>query len=215
MIKTDGLCARVRSLPRDVRGFPIPWFVTNGPDGQPRFAHVETGRHRLALQRKGCWICGQPLGGYQAFVTGPAGLLNRVATDPPAHLDCARDAVKICPFMVNPKMRRQPAPENLETPDGLDPKNPGISVVYVTRSFRALPQHGSLLELGEPTRVEWWKEGRPATRLEASEGLSAAVRALNPIAEKEGEGSMRHLLSATHRAIPFLPEEATPESANA
>ena len=94
--------------------------------------------------------------------------VNRVSSEPPAHPACARYAVQACPFLANPRMRRN---ENDLPDERIDAagvhfaRNPGVTVLwsslYASRPFDVLiGEPGVLFELGAPERVEWWTPGR-------------------------------------------------------
>lgn len=67
---------RIKALPIDARGYPIPWFVAS-VDGK--------------------------LGRHLSFVIGPMSAINRNTSEPGCHRDCAQFAVRACPlFLVLP-----------------------------------------------------------------------------------------------------------------
>ena len=53
-----------------------------------------------------CWLCGQTLGKHMTFPIGPMCAITRTTAEPPSHLACAEYAVKACPFLSQPRMRR-------------------------------------------------------------------------------------------------------------
>jgi len=55
-------------------------------------------------------------------------------------------------------------------------RNPGVALLWVTRSYEPFREPtgkgiGWLIRVGDPERVEWWAEGRLATRDEVSESV--------------------------------------------
>src|SRR5262245_39698608 len=87
----EGLPARpprIKRLPLDARGYPVPWFVAY-VDGVPDFRIVDTPKIGVAWNKQRCWICGGQLGRYLAFAIGPMCAVNRVSSEPPSHLECA------------------------------------------------------------------------------------------------------------------------------
>jgi hypothetical protein len=61
--------------------------------------------------------------------------------------------------------------------------NPGVSLIWITKSFKLTrPRigntNGMLFALGEPERIEFWKEGRTATRAEIDESLELGLTML-------------------------------------
>src|SRR5262245_453827 len=158
---------RIRKLKVDARGYPVPKFV-EWIDGKPDFRCVD-GRWLIrCVQHKLCWVCGEQLGRYMAFLIGPLCAINRINSEPPSHLDCARFAAKACPFLTQPRRRRneENLPEEGVPAAGivLD-RNPGVALIWVTDGYgvKKLPD-GVLFKLGEPTQLEWYAHGREATR---------------------------------------------------
>ena len=49
--------ARIKALPVDHRGFPVPWFV-QWYDDTPNFLVVDHRKLRPAVEKRLCWICG-------------------------------------------------------------------------------------------------------------------------------------------------------------
>ena len=167
---------RIKPLPRDRRGYPVPWFV-QWIDGEPSFPTLDTRKMILAVRQKRCWICGQSLGRWLTFVVGPMCTLNRVSAEPPCHDDCATYAVKVCPFMINPRMGRIPdakRPEGVTISAMHDPRNPGVMATYHARTFQpdADGNGHPIFMMGPPIGgVVWWTRGRHATRQEVEEAL--------------------------------------------
>lgn len=171
------------SLPRDHRGFPIPWFVTRKTEkGHPDFTQLAGERFQEALRKKLCWVTGEPLGANKAFTLGPMSLINRIAGDPPTKLDIARWSVRICPFLSRPNMKRVPVDDAAKEQHRgtFVEENPGISAIYVTKEYRQ--NYSGVIELGEPSLVEWWAEGSPATQEEIQTAFAHAVRKLRELA---------------------------------
>ena len=178
------LPAYMQRLPLDHRGFPVPWFVPK-IDGEWNFQTIRPQRVEQAVLQKRCWICGGELHRNLAFVVGPMCVINRNTSEPPSHVECASYAVKACPFLVRPRMRRAPRPEEAtEQPGIFLERNPGVSVLWVVRKFlpRRVPG-GLLFRIQEPTvRFSCWSEGRPATLEEVEHSFSSGLPALERIA---------------------------------
>lgn len=178
-LRTD-VPRHMADLPLDERGYPIPWFVA-WIDGKPDFRIANASRVRQAVIGSRCWICGGALGRFRSFVIGPAGAMNRVHSEPPSHHECAQYALHVCPFLVLPKAHRRPANMPVESyaPDGLDPSNVAVVIEWITRRARTFKAERSLLfELGEPESVNWFTEGRDATRAEVQQALTQATEKL-------------------------------------
>lgn len=206
------LTQRVMRLPRDKRGYPIPWFVSQGPDGKPDFINVRNGKRDEARRKQVCWVCGDRLGTFRAFVVGPTNTITRVSAEPPGHLECMTAAATICPFLVNPRMTRVPAHPDAVTPGEQDDRNPGVTVVYTTRKVGTKQlKRGFLFTLGPPESVVWWRERRPATLMEVCSSIAEVMPHLSARAEQEGTPAMQDLLQNLQKIMPFFPP-ADPET---
>src|SRR3981189_2409882 len=96
---------RFKKLPISDKGFPIPYFVGE-LDGRRDFRVIRPDAIAACFNKRLCWLCGEKLGQYLAFVIGPMCSVNRVSSEPPSHRECAEYAVRACPFLSRPKMRR-------------------------------------------------------------------------------------------------------------
>lgn len=210
---------RVRALPVDARGYPVPWFVAwLGPDGtwlergqgKPDFRLAYPTAISTAVSSGLCWICGQKRGALHAFVAGPVTAVSRVHAEPPCHPTCAEFAAMACPFLVNPnrKRREQGMPEGVIPMDErASMRNPGVTLVWATRTFRPFIEPGGVLfELGDPEFVKWFAEGRQATRAEVAASIMDGVPTLAEEASRE-PGGLTALAAAMEAAYTFLPEE--------
>lgn len=206
---------RIARLPIDPkRGYPVPWFVA-WINGEPDFRVIDTGKREEAVTRRVCWLCGEPMGAYKAFVIGPMCAINRTSSEPPCHRECAEFAVKACPFLVRPHMRRRESgiPNGAVEADGVGLKrNPGVSLLWVTKSYGTFRdgKGGWLIEVGDPTQVAWYAEGRTATRAEVVASIDSGFPLLLEAAEEEGQQAVRALASYRKRIEPLLPTGAQP-----
>ncbi len=201
----------VERLPRDHRGYPVPWFVAwIGKPKRPEFRVVGPGKLEQAVQQSRCWICGGLLVGVRAYVVGPMCAVNRVSSEPPSHRACATYAAKACPFLAKPHMRRREPglPEDAVDPAGTMLRhNPGVALVWMTGRLvhtRHAPG-GLLFDIGVPEYVEWYREGRPATHNEALDAMTIGFPALQEAAEAQGPDAEAALAHATELAIRLLP----------
>lgn len=199
--------ANIAALPVEERGYPVPWF-TPWIKGKPEFRAVDPARAAKAHKENRCWICGKPLGSVKAFVIGPMCMINRLSVEPPSHLQCARFAVVACPFLSRPLAKRGSVDDlpHAQPPGIMIERNPGVSLIWVTQSYRVERQDGGLLfRIGAPTKTEWWAQGRPATRDEVIDSISSGVPLLaNHCATHEERVA---LLTAVQRSVKFLPAE--------
>jgi hypothetical protein len=215
----DGMPLRIERLPRDHRGFPVPWFVQWFRDGEPGlpgfgepdFRVIDTRKFSIALKQWRCWICGEPMGRHKVFVIGPMCVVNKVTSEPPNHRDCAEYAARACPFLARPAMRRNTKnlPEGGEVAGFHIDRNPGAMCLYETMAYKAFrPQQGGdgiLFRLDNPTRVDWYANGRTATRAEVLHSIETGFPILEEMARKDGPESVKELLDSRDRAMNLLP----------
>ncbi|GJE33189.1 hypothetical protein [Methylobacterium oxalidis] len=202
---------RLASRPVDGRGFPVPWFVA-WVDGTPDFRCVAPGKLEEAVRRSLCWVCGRPLGRFKTFVTGPLCAVNGVSAEPPSHRDCAEHSARACPFLSRPRMRRndKDLPDEAPHPAGrMIDRNPGVALLWTTRSYRVLPvAGGALFSVGPPVSVQWFAEGREARRAEVVASLESGLPLLRSEAEKDGPEALAVLDRLYRQAMRWVPTEA-------
>lgn len=173
--------SRIRQLPRNKVGYPIPFFVGINPEsGELDFRITDVAKEIRCIRESLCWICGQILNSTGTFVAGPMCVVNTLSAEPPSHQQCASYAVKVCPFMVNPNMvRREHGIPDSHTPkEGFIARNPGVSAMWTTRRwdrFAPPERNGYLYKFGYPASVHWFAEGRPATRAEVITALETGL----------------------------------------
>jgi hypothetical protein len=214
---------KMKSLPLDHRGFPVPWFVQWFDAGKPTdngvgvadFRVIDPQRIARAVKQRRCWVCGGPLGVHMAFVIGPMCAVNRVISEPPSHRDCAIFSATACPFLSQPRMRRNEkgidsaveAGELKEAAGFGLKRNPGAACVWITRSYTVFRPHagspGVLFKLGHPEETLWFAHGRAATRAEVMESIESGLPLLR--AGDEGPEAEKALNAAIERAMPLLP----------
>lgn len=215
-----GLPPKMRHLPVDHRGFPVPYFVA-WQDGKPLFPVMDPAKMRDAIRFSNCWVCGQRLGAHKAFVIGPMCVCNRLNSEPPSHLECALFSAKNCPFLTKPRMRRQVTHDGtyLDQPVQaaagiMIERNPGVCCVWVTKKFEIeRTREGPLFRLGDPETVSFWAEGRRATRAEVDESVRTGLPILQQAAEEDGRDAVTALqrkvsdMTALLERLPW-PQEA-------
>lgn len=208
---------RMKKLPLDHRGFPVPWFVAWFEDGEPcdsgkgvpDFRVVDTPKIGLAIKQRRCWVCGEHLGVHMAFVIGPMCAVNRVISEPPSHRDCAIFSATACPFLIQPRMRRneKDLPGHNEAAGFGLKRNPGAACVWITRRYELFRPHaghdGILFQLGEPEETLWFANGRQATRAEVMDSIESGLPLLR--AEDEGPEAVAALKVALDRAMKLVP----------
>jgi hypothetical protein len=203
---------RIRALPIDARGYPVPWFVA-WVDGVPDFRVVDGAKFARAIHGRRCWLCGEPLGSAGAFVIGPMCALTRTTSEPPSHPECAFFAIKACPFLTRPNAQRRSAnlPEGWEPPAGeMLRRNPGVSVVWTTWEWTLFEaDSGLLFKVGDPAGAAWFSEGRPATRAECEwsieTGLPLLLAAEPPANRSEAREAVTFLSAELEKTWRLLP----------
>jgi len=212
---------RLARRPRDHRGFIVPFFVAwlgsegellNEPHGTPDFRVVDHRRMARCVNEHRCWLCSEPLGVHLAFVLGPMCTINRIISEPPSHRECAVYAMKVCPFLSRPRMRRNDRnlpPGHVEAAGDPAGRNPGTMALWISRSYQPLQayagNHGVLFKVGPWEQVTWWREGRPATKAEAQDAIVEGHELLKQTAQQEGRDALDALERMTVDAMRTLP----------
>ncbi len=196
----------MKRRPISREGYPTPWFVAL-VDGEYDFRVADPDKVVQAIKRKLCWLCGQPLGVHFTFVIGPMCAVNRVSSEPPCHLECAEYAARACPFLTKPKMRRNEVdlPENIRETNIMIKRNPGVCALWTTRSYTLTRSNGVLFKVGEPEHIEWFCEGRKATRAEIDESIRTGLPILEKMAEEDGPEAEQLLARQLRVAEALLP----------
>lgn len=205
---------RMARLPIDERGYLVPKFVQS-VNGKPDFRAFRPEHWGRCVRLRMCWLCGEKLGRNLAFVIGPMCSVNRITSEPPSHLECARFATQVCPFMVYPNRTRNEIdlPGQIVAPAGIHvDRNPGVMCIWVTDDYRVfnIKLHergnpGKLIHIGEPHGTEWWTQGRIATRNEAADAVQRGSMVLYAEAQKEGADAILELNKAMRKAPIWLP----------
>lgn len=212
---------RMKHLPRDERGFVVPWFVAWMDEagepcppgkGTPDFRVIRPGGITMAYAQRLCWLCGQPMLPKipRVFTIGSMCLVNRISAEPPAHWPCANYATKVCPFLTKPRMVRnkKAMPEDASDPGGIMlERNPGVAVLYSTLACRRIDDGSgrSLFQLGAPESLEFKCEGRDATLPELAESIRTGLPILRQLAEEEGPEAMAAFRLAVAGAFDLVP----------
>jgi len=85
-------------------------------------------------------------------------------------------------------------------------RNPGCVCLYETREAKPFDVgNGWLIRLGKPDRVDWWAQGRQATRAEIMASIDSGYPFLLEQAMKEGQDSVDELTRMTFNALKLLP----------
>jgi hypothetical protein len=199
---------RMRGLKVNDQGFVVPWFVPY-VDGKPDFRCMSGERMAIAVRLKRCWMCGQPLGKFMTFAIGSMCIVNRNIAEPPSHLACVEYAVRACPFLSQPRMRRneKDLPEDGHVAGIGLKRNPGVTALWTTLSYRVYraPNGGALFSLGDPEHIEFYAEGRRATREEILASMESGLPLLMEPAEAEGPEAVAELTAMYAKAMELVP----------
>jgi hypothetical protein len=195
----EALPPRLRHLPVDDRGYPVPWFVA-WVEGKPEFRAMDPDKWRLAVRHHLCWVCGEALGVHLSFLIGPMCGVNRTTSEPPSHRGCAQWSARNCPFLSRPHMVRR-EDELTQACEGnvageMIRRNPGVSLLWNCLGYRLIPDGRGrpLIRIGAPESVEWWSAGRHATRAEVEESVSSGLPALLEMAAAESTDAIGDLM---------------------
>lgn len=188
----ETLPPRLQRLPIDERGYPVPWFVA-WEHGKPEFRAMDGEKWIRAVRERRCWVCGDGLGSFITFVIGPMCGLNRTTAEPGCHRECAQWSARNCPFLSRPHMtRREDDRFNNDTlvkesAGTALARNPGVMLLWTTKSFQVFNdgRNRPLIHVGEPTSLEFWTQGRIATRAEIAASVESGLPALIAIAEQQ------------------------------
>lgn len=199
----------------DKRGFPVPFFVAV-INGEPDHRIVEPRAVKVCVEQRRCWICGGQLGTFRSFMVGPMCAINRISAEPPSHLECARYAATACPFLARPHAKRRDAglPETpLQKPAGMHlERNPGVALVWTTRTYKPFrAEHGRkgvLFDLGPPDSMEWFAEGRAATRAEIDESIATGLPTLIAVAEQDNDAEGVRIVNDRARELSAILDRA-------
>jgi hypothetical protein len=147
---------QIARLPRTENGYPWP-FMTSREDIRDLDPRVIM---RCAAEHL-CGICGDKLDYWICFVGGPLTMQNHRSNDPAFHLDCARYALQVCPYIVRPRAER-----GLDAGPLQSPERPDVFGLAVTRNFKFGPLG---FKFSAPVRIEWWRNGRPVKDVKPGE----------------------------------------------
>jgi hypothetical protein len=194
---------RMRSLPISDEGYPVPYFVP-WINGKPEFRGMDGEKMGICVRLKRCWLCGKPLGVHMTFPIGPMCIVNRNISEPPSHHSCCLYGVRACPFLTQPRMKRneKDKPEGHIAGIGLT-RNPGVSCLWTTRSYKVhrAPNGGPLFRIGDPETIEYFAEGRTATREEIMASMESGLPLLMKEAVREGADAVAALTGMYAKAV--------------
>jgi hypothetical protein len=170
---------RIAALPRDSRGYPIPWNVMRDDAGDPIFTVNDSVKHVQALTGSLCPICGQPHDGTIWFIGGPRSAFdpNGFFLDAPAHEDCLEYALQTCPYLGAPlyvspgnliERNKSKVPAGTALVDHTqDPNRPEMFVMVESRGTLIYPRDSGLwLRPNGRLRTRFWRNGQQLAEIE-------------------------------------------------
>jgi hypothetical protein len=131
--------ASILALPRDKRGYPIPYIAVANIDGEgtPDFRTIDEEHWNECAIERLCEVCGTKIGYWIVFVGGKLSCDNRRFLDPPMHRECAEYARAVCPYLATPGYlySRKAAPEGYVSLPFVNAERPTSMFMYITRSY--------------------------------------------------------------------------------
>lgn len=168
----------MRKLPKDRRGYPIPYTVLIDDKGLPHFAINEEGRRQRVIKKHLCPICGNKLLKRRASVGGPLSAFHPQGSyiDPPMHVECARYALAVCPYLAAPSYSKRldaktikkdsfndPRQVLLAVDPTMDPNRPQLFVMVTHTHEVYVKVSTGVIKYVVPVKpyfaVEYWRQG--------------------------------------------------------
>ena len=182
----------MKNLPRDARGYPIPFIVQKSKDGLPLFTINNDDRRQYVINNDYCGICCRKLMRFRALVGGALAAFDEVGAylDPAMHIECAQYAMKVCPFLAAPSYTKEISGKQAKQVDGPvlvdDQAKSGrpdgdlfclvVCTKYETVQHDLAPTYTQYVRAIKPyVRVEYWRRG---VQLSNEEGLPLIKEAL-------------------------------------
>lgn len=174
---------RIKALPRDARGYPIPVVVLRDSMGVSHFALNDSRvAIKCALENR-CSVCGDRLLRGKWFVGGPLSAFDPWGSyyDPPVHIECMEYSCRVCPYLAAPGWNKPTAQSAIKKV-----RAGGDSFAFVEADTRDLRPHiivaamasGFVIKKHEMQvfftprrplmRVRFWLHGQELSRAEAT-----------------------------------------------
>jgi len=176
---------------------------------KPEFRGFDPDHMKTCVRLKRCWLCGDPLGVHMTFVIGPMCAVNRNSAEPPCHHGCAEYSARACPFLSQPRAKRNDKDMPIEASDPagiMIKRNPGVTLLWTTKSYRVMKtRQGPLFQIGEPEEVRFFCQGRTATRDEIMLSIESGLPILQDMAKQDGpdaEAELRQMIDRAMRLVP-------------
>jgi hypothetical protein len=165
---------RLRTRPRDKRGYPIPFIVLVDRSHEPQFTINDVRQTGACITKKLCSLCGKRFEDGMWFVGGSRCFMHEHGAfiDPPMHHECAEYALQVCPFLAAPsyakriddrKLKAENMPKGmlLARVDHMPPDQPERFGLGCTQAYRLVnPNPGETIFVADRwDYVEWWRNG--------------------------------------------------------
>jgi hypothetical protein len=165
---------RLRTRPRDKRGYPIPFIVLIDKSGEPQFTINDWRQVGQCITKKLCSICGKRFDDGYWFVGGSRCFMHEHGAflDAPMHRECAEYALQVCPFLAarnysgridDRKLKPGDTPDDMVMVrvDHMLPAQPERFGLGRAASYRLVhPARGeTIFVVDHWAHVEWWRNG--------------------------------------------------------
>jgi hypothetical protein len=165
---------RIARLPRDRRGYPIPWNVLCAEDGTPFFTVNDDRKAWKAIRQHLCPLCGDRLGRWLWFVGGPLSAFHPDGwyLDLPGHHECVTFALATCPYLAAPvylgridvaNPAKLPPEARIVLDETIISERPDLFVAVGAEAVEA-QERGLLVPYIRPARpvlaYEFWRHGK-------------------------------------------------------
>jgi hypothetical protein len=203
MITTVPIPDRMRLLPVDRRGYPVPVIIQRSDAGEPLFAANDTTVQRRCAAKKLCPVCGTKLEKGLWFCGGPKSAFHPMGRyfDSALHHECMTYALKVCPYLAMPNFR---STLELQVPHlqkktsaqlqsmTMEPGRPKVFVAVMTfgQSVTKGDNKVFLAPLRPYHAVEFWRNGE---KLDFEEGVrvAKAVVRRSGVSESDVDAALR------------------------
>jgi len=145
------------------------------------------------------------------FVIGPMCGINRNSAEPPSHHECAQWSARNCPFLSNAKRTRREddvidnASLVRDSAGVALARNPGVTLLWTTKAYRPFRDgnRGILFSIGDPESIEFYANGRSATRVEIDASVASGLPLLMDAAKAGGAADV-HAMEEMNRKFQML-----------
>lgn len=162
---------RMRNLPTDHRGYPIPANILKDENGVYHFIINDENKRQEQIRLQHCAICDGPLDGEFWFVGGPLSALHPEGAyvDTAQHYECVTYALQVCPYLATRPYKR-PDPEkviervaatsvaHIYVDPTMLPGQPDIFLLVMTDSFLII-NNGQYVKPKSIIKAEAWIDG--------------------------------------------------------